>query len=440
LAVAVNSPMLLGRRLWQETRIALFQHAVDERWHSHIARDHPTRVSFGDAWVQNSVLEIYKEQVARFRVIMTTGVEEDSLKTLARGGVPALKSLVLHNSTVWRWNRPCYGITAGRPHLRLEFRALPAGPTVLDEVANAAFFIGLMRSLPKEYGNISTKMQFDDAKDNFFAAARHGLKAQLTWLDGKHYSVRDLVKHRLLPLASQGLRDARINTEDIDLYLGVIQERVETTQTGSQWMLSAAASLSHHTGREMRDQRLVAAMLVRQKTGDPVHRWDAISKEELDAIGNACETVAEIMSTDLFTVSPDDPITLAASMMDWRHIRHLPVEQDGRLAGLISSRDVLHFIAVPAQLHRDGKAVSVGELMNSQPPTVTRETPIAHALNLMLQRQMDCLPVTEGNELIGIVTSHDMLQVLSSLLRRETTPSPDGGEFCNQTTEPKMLS
>lgn len=148
LAVAVNSPMLLGKRLWHETRIALFQHAVDERAHSHIARSHPTRVSFGEAWVQDSVLEIYREEIARFRVIMTSSVEENSLATLQQGGIPALKALVLHNSTVWRWNRPCFGITNGRPHLRLEFRALPAGPTVLDEVANAAFLLGLMCSCP----------------------------------------------------------------------------------------------------------------------------------------------------------------------------------------------------------------------------------------------------------------------------------------------------
>ncbi len=419
LAVAVNSPMLLGKRLWQETRIALFQHAVDERSQTNIARSHPPRVSFGEGWIQGSVLEIYKEQIARFRVIMTSCVEEDSLETLARGGIPGLKALVLHNGTVWRWNRPCYGITDGRPHLRLEFRALPVGPTVLDEVANAAFFLGLMRSLPKEYGDVSAKMQFDDAKDNFFAAARHGLKAQLTWIDGKQYPVHDLVEQQLLPLASKGLKDARINPEDIERLLGVIRERIEAGQTGSRWMLSAMESLSQHTSCEFRNQRIVAAMLARQKSGQPAHRWDQLSEQESEAIGGLPETVAEIMSTDLFTVSPDDPISLAASMMDWRHIRHLPVEQEGRFAGLVSSRDVLHFIAAPAQLSQKGKAVSVEEIMNAQPFTVTRETPIDEALKLMLESQVDCLPVTEGDELIGIVTSHDLLQFLSSLLSRE---------------------
>ncbi len=424
LAVAVNSPMLLCKRLWQETRIALFQHAVDERSQSHIARSHPTRVSFGEGWLQHSVLEIYREQIARFRVILTGLVEEDSLETLGRGGIPALKALVLHNGTVWRWNRPCYGITEGRPHLRLEFRALPAGPTVLDEVANAALFLGLMTSLPKEYGDVSAKMQFDDAKDNFFAAARHGLKAQLTWIDGKHYSVRDLVKQQLLPLASEGLRTAHIDAGDIERYLGVIQERIEAAQTGSKWMLAAAAALSPNTSSEFRGQRLVAALLARQKSGQPVYQWKPVSNQELENFGGRPETVAEIMSTDLFTVSPGDPITLAASMMDWRHIRHLPVEQDGRLVGLVSSRDVLHFIAAAAQLNRDGKA-SVGEVMKPQPFTVARETPISAALDLMLQSNVDCLPVTQGSELAGIVTSHDLLRVLSYLLRVQKPSLPD---------------
>lgn len=158
-------------------------------------------------------------------------------------------------------------------------------------------------------------------------------------------------------------------------------------------------------------------------------------------MADADKTVAEIMSTDLFTVSPDDSITLAASMMDWRHIRHLPVEQEGRLVGLISSRKVLRFVSVPGQLHCDGKTVTVGELMCSQPLTVTRETPINDGISLMLESQVDCLPVAERNELIGIVTNQDMLQVLSSLLA-SGKPSTDDGEqeFRGQTTEPKMLT
>jgi CBS domain-containing protein len=419
LAAAVNSPLFLGQRLWEETRIALFQHAVDERSHSHIARRHPTRVTFGEAWVQDSVLEIYRDQVARFRVMMTTSVDENSIDIVAKGGVPRLSALVLHNGTVWRWNRPCYGITDGRAHLRLEFRALPAGPTILDEIANAAFFCGLMTSIPEQYGNVSASVAFTDVKDNFFAAARHGLKAQLTWVDGKHYPVDKFIREQLLPLAAAGLTKARIDREDIDTYLGVIRDRIEADQTGSKWTLSARASFPGPISPEYRDRCVVAGMLSRQRSGEPVHRWSLLSQAELQGIEGIPDTVAEIMSTDLVTVGPDDPITLAASMMDWRHIRHLPVEKEGVLVGLLSSRDVLHFAADRGwQLH-DRNPVPVRQLMNSQPITVSPEVSILEAVNVMLQHEIHCLPVTQGNALVGVVTSHDMLVVFSSLLRRE---------------------
>ena len=159
-------------------RVALFQHSVDERSSAHLARGHPTRVSFGERWLKESVLEIFQEDIARFQVVIRTRLEEDPMGVLARGEAPRLLALRLHNGTVWRWNRPCYGVLDGHGHLRIEMRALPSGPTVADEMANAAFFLGLMSALDKEYGEVSGLMPFDDAKDNFFAAARYGLKAQ----------------------------------------------------------------------------------------------------------------------------------------------------------------------------------------------------------------------------------------------------------------------
>ncbi|HEX8339168.1 MAG TPA: hypothetical protein VF621_20775, partial [Pyrinomonadaceae bacterium] len=173
LAAAVNSPLLFGRRLWHETRVALFQHSNDSRTSAQQARSQPPRVGFGEGWLKDSVIELFREQITRFRVIMTNLPDEDPLAVLARGGVPSLSALRLHNGTIWPWNRACYGVSEGRPHLRIENRALPAGPTLLDEVANAAFFVGLMTALPGEYGEVSGRMAFDDAKANFFAAARY---------------------------------------------------------------------------------------------------------------------------------------------------------------------------------------------------------------------------------------------------------------------------
>ncbi len=405
LAAAVNSPLLLGHRLWNETRVALFQHSIDERTHSHVARQHPTRVTFGERWVDDSVLEIYREQVARFRVLMMSEVPE------RKSGIPELKALMLHNGTVWRWNRPCYGITEGRPHLRLEFRCLPCGPTVTDEVANAAFFLGLMVGIPERYGNVSPKLPFDDVKENFFAAARHGLKAQLTWVDGKHYASGPLILEQLLPLAKVGLQKAQLDGSDIERYLGVVRERVLRDQTGSGWILNAVQEMAGRVPSDSRDRRIVGAMLARQKMGEPVHAWGPLTEAEMGGNAQLYQNVADLMSTDLFTVSPDDPVTLAAETMSWRHIRHLPVEDAaGKFVGMVSSREILKVVA------EHGAPMLVRDVMDTKPATVAPEVSTVEAVRLMLDEKLDCLPVVKDGELVGIVSTQDMLVVLGCLL------------------------
>ena len=205
LAAAVNSPVFLGHRLWHETRVALFQLSVDERSKAHQSRGFPQRVSFGSGWLRESVLEIFREQVARFRILLAANLEEDSLEALDRGVVPQLKALRVHNGTTYRWNRACYGCNDQIAHLRIENRVMPAGPTILDEMANAAFYFGLMSAAVDEYGDISKVMQFDDARSNFFNAARHGLNARLKWTDGKSYPAPELIGGELLPMARSGL-------------------------------------------------------------------------------------------------------------------------------------------------------------------------------------------------------------------------------------------
>src|SRR5207237_5304305 len=158
-----------------------------------LARSQPTRVSFGDGWLEHSIIALFHDQILRCHPIMITQPDEDPFQVLARGETPLLSALRMHNGTVWRWNRACYGVTDGVAHLRIENRALPAGPTIVDEVANAAFFAGLMLSLPQEYGDIARRMSFDDAKSNFFRAARHGLDAQFNWIDGKSHTAASLV-------------------------------------------------------------------------------------------------------------------------------------------------------------------------------------------------------------------------------------------------------
>jgi CBS domain-containing protein/gamma-glutamyl:cysteine ligase YbdK (ATP-grasp superfamily) len=426
LAAAVNSPLWLGNRLWQETRIALFQHSMDERSRPQVARQFPTRVGFGDGWLRGSVVELFREDIARFRVIMTTEADEDPFEVLSRGGVPRLKALALHNGTVWWWNRPCYGVYDGRAHLRIENRVLPAGPTVLDEMANAAFFAGLMQSLPEVYGDIDRLMPFDDAKANFLAAARHGLSAQLTWLGGEARAAAALILEDLLPLAREGLRASRIDGADIDLYLGTIEERVRAGQTGARWALNSFASLGAEGTRDGRLRALAAGMLERQRSGEPVHRWAVVEPTEMADWSESYRTVGQFMSTDLFTVRPEDLVDLAASVMDWRHVRHVPVEDDaGRLVGLITHRDVLRLL-VRGQAAGGGGAVLVRDIMKSAPVTASPTMPTIEAIELMRSRGVGCLPVVEEGILVGIVTAKDFLDASARLFEERLTQTPPG--------------
>ena len=426
LAAAVNSPLLFGHRLWQETRVALFQHSIDSRSRTQLARGQPTRVSFGDRWLKNSVVELFHDQISRFRPIMITQPDEDPFQLLARGETPLLSALRMHNSTVWRWNRACYGVADGIAHLRIENRALPSGPTVQDEMANAAFFVGLMIALPPEYGEIGKRLSFDNAKENFFTAARHGLNARLKWLDGKSISATSLILNELLPLARAGLKDARVDSSDIDKYFGVLEERVRSGQTGAQWMLDSLVSVKRHMGHEPNDMRtriLTSAILARQKENKPVHEWKLAEAGELTDWGQSYQTVGQFMSTDLFTLRPTDLVDLAASLMDWRHIRHVPVEDEkGHLVGLVTHRGLLRLLS-RGSIAPDGTSMTVREIMKPNPTTVTSTTPTLEAIEIMRRSGIGCLPVVDDNRLVGIVTSYDFLTATASLFKQHLAAS-----------------
>jgi CBS domain-containing protein/gamma-glutamyl:cysteine ligase YbdK (ATP-grasp superfamily) len=426
LAAAVNSPLWLGNSLWQETRIAVFQHSADARSAAHQARGFPTRVGFGERWLEGSVLEIFREDIARFRVILTADAEEDALEVLRRGGVPKLKALALHNGTIWWWNRACYGVTEGVPHLRVENRVLPAGPTPLDEVANAAFFAGLTLGLVEEYGDVSRRMTFHDAKANFFNAARSGLGARLQWFEGKTYAADSLILQQLLPLARAGLKAQGVDEGDVERYLGTIEERVRAGQTGAQWTLKSWAALGQKGTRDMRLRALAEAMYVRQQTGEPVHRWSPIRREAPEGWSESYRTVGQFMSTDLFTVRPDDLVDLAASVMHWRHVRHVPVEDDeGRLVGLLSHRNLLRLVAGrgTGQLK---EAVTVRDIMKADPFTVSPQMPTLEAIDLMRAHGVGCLPVVENGALVGIVTAHDFLAASARLFEERLRADTQG--------------
>lgn len=414
LAASVNSPLLLGSRLWHETRLALFQHAVDERSPMHHERNKPARVTFGRDWVRDSMIEVFHEDVARFRIILTRETQENSLLSLEAGKIPELAAWRMHNGTVWRWNRACYGVMNGKPSLRIEARFLPAGPTVVDEVANAALFLGLLVALPEEYGDVSGKLAFDDSKTNFFSAARNGLKSQMTWIDGKYYPTRELLLRELIPRARQGLKLVQIASDDIERYIGVIEDRVHRAMTGSQWMLTSLATMDPAAKMNVRMRTLTAAMKKNQEKNIPLHEWElATITGSTDWIDNY-RTVEQFMTRDLFTVRPTDVIDLAANLMNWRHVRHVPVEDDaGNLVGIVSHRDLLKLFAELSGTY--GKQIIVSDVMQTKLITVTPETPSLDALHLMREKNIGCLPVCRNGKLAGIVTAYDFLTVSTRL-------------------------
>lgn len=425
LACAVNSPILMGHRLWHETRVALFQQSLDTRSDVKAERGSRARVSFGDRWVEDSVMEIFREDVARFRSLIAAVPEESAMEVLDRGGVPELKALRTHNGTIYRWNRPCYGVMDGRAHLRIENRVLPAGPTVVDELANAAFFFGLMSALPEEYGDVREQMSFDDAKINLVTAARYGLNSKLRWLRGGTWTTEALVLDHLLPLARKGLEAARIDSADIERLLGVLEERVRCRRTGAQWALDSFAAMGENRTKPERCRAIAAAILKNQEEGRPVARWELAAFGPGGSDPDRLQTVEQVMTSDVFTLHPEDGVDLAASLMDWEHLCSVPVEdQAGHLLGMLSYRSVLRLIS-----HGKEKAgVPVREIMDQAPPTILPEATTLEALEAMRAHDVAALAVVnrEGR-LVGIVTDHDLLLLAAALLEErlgERRPTP----------------
>jgi CBS domain-containing protein len=423
LAAATNAPLLFGRRLWRETRIPLFQQAVDTRSASHHLRERSPRGSFGQQWVKHSVTELFKEDLARFRVLLGAALQEDSLTLLRQGQLPTLQALRIHNGTVYRWNRACFGFSDGKPHLRIENRVLPSGPTVIDEVANAAFLLGLLSGAPAVYGDITRKLAFHDAESNFLTAAQVGLDAQLTWLDGQTVPVRELIHQELLPIAREGLRNAGIVQSDSDRYLEVIAERVATGQTGSQWMLRSLAEMHDGETRDSRLTALTAATVIRQWEDKPVHQWSIARLEEGRAKTLHDLRIEEFMTTDLFTVHADEPLALVVRLMDWKHIRHIPVENEqGKLVGLVSW---LEIVRQHERLHDQHapEPVAVSTVMQEAPVSVSPEISVSNAISLMRKERLDCLLVIKEEHLVGIVTEHDILNITARLLEQQLSVS-----------------
>ena len=416
LASAVNSAVFLGKRLWAETRIALFHQSVDTRGVGDHLRDSSPRVTFGNSWVKDSILDIYKDDISRYRVLLSSNLEEDVEAMMNKGIPPELMALKVHNGTVYRWNRACYGVGGGKPHLRIENRVLPSGPTVIDEMANTAFWLGLLNGFEDEHPDITKELDFDDARLNFFAASKMGLDTNFEWTKGRKISAKELILKELLPLAKHGLEKADISTSDIDTYLSVIHDRVESLKTGAYWMVKSYANIIKEANREQALTTITSSMLKNQKKGEPVHKWGLAKFEDVTAWIPSKLLVEECMTTDLFTARKDDLLEFVSNLMDWRSIRYIPIEDDRKhLVGLVSMRMVMREYS---KVVNDDKADSIelSEFMIKNPITIHPEASIMEAMNIMLEHKIGCLPVVKNSRLVGIITEHNFMDITRRLL------------------------
>ncbi|MEU3245348.1 glutamate--cysteine ligase [Streptomyces sp. NPDC006875] len=279
VVAGANSPFLFGRELWRESRPPLFQQSTDTRPPELQAQGVRPRTWFGERWI-SSAYDLFEENLRFFPPLLPICDEEDPLEVLDAGGVPKLAELVLHNGTVYRWNRPVYGIADGVPHLRVENRVLPAGPSVTDVVANAAFYYGLVRALAEEARPVWTRLPFASAAANFDAACRHGIDARLEWPRRGRYGgtaevdAVGLIRDELLPLAAVGLDAWGVEPVDRDFYLGVIEDRCRLRVNGATWQ---AATFHQALEKGMTRDAALAATTRRygelMHLGEPVHTW-----------------------------------------------------------------------------------------------------------------------------------------------------------------------
>lgn len=258
VAVSANSPYLFEKELWAETRIPLFEQSVEVGGYGDAAQGPLRRVSFGSGYARESLMEIFKENLEHYPVLLPTIIDEP---------MERFSNVRLHNGTLWRWNRPLIGIGDKQHHIRIEHRVVPAGPTIIDSIANAAFYYGLAYALCHSEIAPESKLPFEIARDNFYHAAQQGLDANIVWLDGKKHKLQALVLNTLIPLANSGLTQLKLDSQDINRYLGIIESRISNNCNGAAWQ---RAFVSRY-GKDMK--ALVKTYIENQNSNEPVHDW-----------------------------------------------------------------------------------------------------------------------------------------------------------------------
>lgn len=404
LSVMTNSPLLLGRELWSETRIALFQQSIDLRNTSFLVREQKPRVSFGHDWVRESIIEQFTDDVSRYTALVTTDFEEDSMEILQKGIKPELRALNLHNGTLYKWNRVCYGVKDNSAHLRIENRYIPSGPSVKDEIANALFWIGVMQGMPDNYKQIWKILPFSDARGNFINAARTGMNTYFNWF-GKGISAKKLAKLYLIPMARKGLQKSNIDTVDIDYYLNIIERRIENNVNGSMWTVRSKRKLRKSVSRDEANILLTYNMHKNQIKNISVDQWK-LAKVDFAKISR--DKLYKIMTTELFVVNENDLVELVKKIMEWKNISHIPVVNKlNRITGLITRSKLMQINNERAK----NDLIVAKDVMEKNLITATPETLIDDAKKIMISNKIGCLPIIDDEELIGMFTKSDLLKI-----------------------------
>ena len=405
LGVCVNAPLLLGKELWSETRIALFQQSIDTRTVSLAHTNQQARVSFGCKWMTGSIIDFYKNEISTFKTLLTKKIDKSSLEELKEGNIPKLHALNLHNGTIYRWNRPCYGVGNGKPHIRIENRYIPSGPTITDEVANFAFWVGLMKGRPAEFDDLPAKMDFEDAKSNFIRAARTGSESVMNWM-GNIIPLDQLVLEVLLPIARHGLEQVKIDKTDIDKYLSVIRDRI-AKHTGSQWMVKNYRHLKKTLKQDDALIAITSALYSNQQSYPKVSDWPDI--HEFDFFNSTASKVGHLMTTTLVTANAEDLGLLTLQYMKWNNIHHLPVvNHNEKFVGLITWQ---HLKRYWDKVHDKHNTITAKEMMVTDVYTAKTSTGLKKAISLMKKHEIGCLPVLQDDHLVGIVTITDLIHL-----------------------------
>ncbi|WP_435674403.1 CBS domain-containing protein [Polaribacter sp.] len=406
LSIMTNSPLLLGKELWSETRIALFQQSIDLRNVTHFSREQKPRVSFGNSWVKDSILELFTDDISRYPPIVSSNFEENSLKAVKKGIMPKLKALNLHNGTLYKWNRLCYGVHENSAHIRIENRYIPSGPSVKDEIANALLWVGVMQGMPKQYEKIWRKMPFYDARGNFINAARSGINTYFNWF-GKGISAKKLLENILLPMAKEGLLKSEIDEAEIDYYLGIIQKRIDTSTTGSKWLIRNKRILRNDVSNYEANVILTEHIYKNQISNKTVSDWDSIDFYDSKS-DNKYDKVYKIMSTSLFVVHENDLVALAQKIMSWKQINHIPVvNKHNKIVGIIEKNDFKELDFSSKKV----KNMVAKSIMNTNFDSAHPEASYKKAKELILNTKNTCVVVISEDKLVGLFTKSDLEKI-----------------------------